>query len=84
MASVRQAPRCVSKKGAPVGLHQVGDHYLYTRPSADKSLVELAELLRELHQSLQDYGPIWFTQELNTRIRKKLAAAERARAAFQE
>ena len=48
----------------------------HARPAPDTLVAELAELVRELHRSLEDYAPVWFTQAIDDRIREKLAAAE--------
>ena len=76
MASTRQIPRCDSKKGVSVDLRRAAKNSPYTRSASNTALSELAELLRELHQSLQDYAPVWYTQAMDDRIREKLAAAE--------
>ena len=78
MASSRQILRCDSKNSAPVNLGQAAENGRYKRPASDTALSELAELLRELHQSLEDYAPMWYTQAMDDRIRESLAAAERA------
>jgi hypothetical protein len=47
-------------------------------------VAELAQLVRELHQSLEDYAPVWFTQAIDDRIREKLAAAECGATTFRD
>lgn len=78
MASTRQILRCSSKNSAPVNLGQAAEDGRLKRPASDAALSELAELLRELHQSLQDFAPTWYTQAMDDRIRERLVAAERA------
>lgn len=77
MASTRQIPRCDRKKGVPVDLRRAAKNSPNTRAASDLALSELAELLRELHQSLEDYAPMWYTEAMDARIRERLAAAER-------
>ena len=38
--------------------------------------VELAELVRDLHQSLESYAPMWYTKEMDGRVRETLADAD--------
>jgi hypothetical protein len=37
---------------------------------------ELADVLRSLHRLLLDYGPEWYTTEIDNRVRKALAEAD--------
>jgi hypothetical protein len=34
---------------------------------------ELAELIRDLHELLESYAPLWYTQDLDTRVCDTLA-----------
>ena len=78
MASTQRIPRCDCKKDAALDLRQARKNRRSARPLSDTSLSELTELLRDLHQSLQEYAPRWYTQAMNDRIREKLADAERS------
>ena len=40
------------------------------------AIVELAELVRDLHQSLESYAPMWYSDKMDDRIRETLAAAD--------
>lgn len=46
--------------------------------TAVDTVVELAELVHELHQSLKSYAPMWYTKMMDDRIRETLAAADSA------
>jgi len=39
-----------------------------TQMSPKQVLEELAELLRDLHELLESYGPLWYKQEMDHRI----------------
>jgi hypothetical protein len=36
-------------------------------------LVETAELVRDLHELLESYAPMWFTEDINIRVSETLA-----------
>ena len=82
MASVRENSQGESKKGASVDLHRAGNNGRSGPRAHPITLAELAELMRELHQSLEDYAPTWYTKSMDDRIRKTLAAADCSRSAF--
>jgi hypothetical protein len=37
--------------------------------------MELAELVRDLHQLLASHAPLWYTEKLDARVSESLAAA---------
>jgi hypothetical protein len=37
---------------------------------------ELAQLVRDLHQSLEIYAPVWYTRKMDDRVKKELAEAD--------
>jgi len=79
MTSPRVFPRRDSKNDVTGDWQQTG-----TNLASDTLLSELAELLSELHQTLQDYAPTWYTQTMDHRIREKLAVAQRLSAGLQD
>jgi predicted deacylase len=56
-------------------LHKVTSNQHSRRTTLD-TVVELAELVRDLHQSLESYAPMWYTEKMNDQIRNTLAAAD--------
>ena len=81
MASLRDCRRHEAKNGATVDPHQVGSNGRLGHRSPETMLTELAELVRELHRSLEDYAPAWYTNTMDDRIREMLAAADCSRSA---
>ena len=47
----------------------------------EPAIKELTEVARSLHQLLQSYGPLWYTAEIDARLRNALAEADSALAA---
>jgi hypothetical protein len=43
-----------------------------TRLSPEQVAEELAELIRELHELLGSYAPLWYAEDLDTRVRNAL------------
>ena len=48
------------------------------RDRLETAVKDLTEVVRSLHQSLQSYGPIWYTGETDARLRNALAEADSA------
>jgi hypothetical protein len=44
---------------------------------------QMVELLRDVHNLLESYAPIWYTEEMDTRLRKTLAMFTLARTSSQ-
>lgn len=82
MASVRNWRRREAKDGATVD--QAGSYGRLGRRSPATMATELAELLCELHQSLEHYAPFWYTKTMDDRIREMLATSDCSRTAFHE
>jgi len=51
------------------------------QPPKESVLKEIAKLVGDLHQLLQGYSPAWYTEEIDARIQKALAATNSALAA---
>jgi len=49
----------------------------------EPAIRELTQVARSLHQLLESYGPLWYTTELDTRLRNALAEADSTLAASQ-
>jgi hypothetical protein len=39
---------------------------------------DLADLVRDLHQLLESYAPVWYTEKTDSRVRAMLVTADRA------
>ena len=48
----------------------------HTTPKA--LVADLAELVLDLHELLESYAPPWYTQKMDSRVSKTLAAADQA------
>ena len=48
------------------------------RDGLETAVKDLAEVVRNLHQLLQSYGPVWYTGEADARLRNALAEADSA------
>ena len=84
MASVREYRRHDAKNVLTMDRHKARGNGRNAGAGPNALVAELAELVRELHQTLEDYGPVWFTKTMDDRIRQKLAAAEFASATFHD
>ena len=84
VASLRDRRRYEVKDGATVDLHRAGTNGRLGRRPPATTLTELAEMVRKLRQSLEDYAPAWYTKTMDDRIREMLAAADCSRTAFHE
>jgi hypothetical protein len=41
--------------------------------TAQEVVEELEELIRDLHELLESYGPLWYTEDTEIRVRETLA-----------
>ena len=67
----------VPLRSATPRLHKVKSNQRSGQTALD-TVVELADLVRDLHQSLESYAPMWYTKTMDDRIRETLAAADSA------
>jgi len=51
------------------------------QPARESVLKEVAKLIGDLHQLLQGYSPVWYTEEMDARMQKALAEVNSALAA---
>jgi hypothetical protein len=49
-----------------------GAHRAPAHSTPEQLAAELAELVRDLHELLESYAPTWYTEDLDTRVRKTL------------
>lgn len=66
-----------SMSRATLGLHKAKSSQSSAHRAVD-TVLELAELVRDLHQSLESYAPMWYTKEMDDRVRETLAGADSA------
>jgi hypothetical protein len=61
------------------GLHRAKRRLASKRAARKPVVEELVDLVRDLHQLLENYAPRWYTEQLDTRLSKALAAADSAK-----
>lgn len=52
--------------------------------SPEQVAEELAELIRDLHELLETYAPLWYTEDLDIRVRGTLTKFTRSKKPSQE
>ena len=57
----------------PMTSGNLGARRARTRLTPEQVAEELAELIRDLHELLESYAPLWYTQDLDTRVCDTLA-----------
>jgi hypothetical protein len=65
-----------SAAGGPIDRGQSGHELNSHRSQA--ILADVTSLLRDLCELIESYGPAWYTERMDTRVRSTLAAAEAA------
>ena len=59
-------------------LHNLQSGPASAEASSKLAVVELVDLVRDLHKLLEDYAPRWYTEDMENRVRETLAKAEGA------
>lgn len=73
---IQREPHSVSR--ATPGLHKTIRSRAPAHITPKTLVADLAELVRDLHELLESYAPLWYTHKMDSRVSKTLAAADQA------